>query len=41
MWYDPGTYAVGKRDVIAAWIICLAIAAPFVVWPTVESLMGG
>jgi hypothetical protein len=41
MWYDPATFAVGKRDVIAAWIICFAIAAPVFVWPMVESLIGG
>jgi hypothetical protein len=40
MWYDPSAFAVGKRDVIAAWIICLAITAPFLGWLMVESLIG-
>jgi hypothetical protein len=27
MWYHPGVFALGWRDVIAAWIVCFAIAA--------------
>jgi hypothetical protein len=27
MLYDPRAYSVGFRDVIAAWLICLAVAA--------------
>ena len=29
MWYHPASYVLGKRDVIGAWLICLAIAAIF------------
>jgi len=27
MWYHPASYALGRRDVIGAWLICLMIAA--------------
>ena len=27
MFYHPYAYAIGFRDVIAAWLICLAVAA--------------
>ncbi len=27
MWYHPGAFALGWRDVVAAWIICFTIAA--------------
>lgn len=27
MWDDPGVFALGKRDVIGAWLVCLAFAA--------------
>lgn len=27
MWYDPVAFGLGKRDVIGAWIVCLAVAA--------------
>ncbi len=27
MWYHPGAFALGWRDVVAAWIICFALAA--------------
>ena len=29
MWYHPGAFFVGKRDVIGAWVICLALATAF------------
>ena len=27
MLYDPDSYSVGSRDVIAAWLVCFAVAA--------------
>jgi hypothetical protein len=27
MWYDSPTLVLGKRDVIGAWLVCLALAA--------------
>ena len=27
MWYHPSAFLVGKRDVIGAWLVCLAVAA--------------
>ena len=27
MFYHPNAYATGFRDVIAAWLVCLAVAA--------------
>ena len=29
MWYHPAALAVGIRDVIGAWLVCLAVAAAF------------
>ena len=26
MWYYPGNYLLGARDVIAAWLVCLAVS---------------
>jgi hypothetical protein len=39
MWYHPAAFALGKRDVIGAWIVCLAIAVPFFGWPMLESVI--
>jgi hypothetical protein len=27
MWYYPAVFAVGKRDLIGAWVICPLVAA--------------
>ncbi len=27
MWDHPAAFALGKRDVIGAWLVCLAVAA--------------
>jgi hypothetical protein len=27
MWYDPPAFFLGRRDVIGAWLVCLALAA--------------
>jgi hypothetical protein len=29
MWYHPAAFALGKRDVIGAWILCLVAALFF------------
>ena len=39
MWYHPAAFTLGKRDVIGAWIICLAVVAVFFGWPMLESLI--
>ena len=39
MWYHPAAFALGKRDVVAAWLVCLAISAAFFGLPAVESLI--
>jgi hypothetical protein len=35
MWYHPGAFFVRKRDVIGAWVICLALATAFFAYPVV------
>jgi hypothetical protein len=25
-WYHPAAFAVGKRDMIGAWLVCLVVA---------------
>jgi hypothetical protein len=27
MWYHPGAYLLRMRDVVAAWLVCIGIAA--------------
>jgi hypothetical protein len=39
MWYHPAAFELGKRDVIAAWLVCLAISAACFGWPVAESLI--
>jgi len=38
MWYHPAALAVGIRDVIGAWLVCLAVAAAFLGWATFGSI---
>ena len=38
MWYFPGAFAVDARDVIGAWIVCLALAAAMFAPPLWDSL---
>jgi hypothetical protein len=37
MWYHPAGFFLTRRDVIGAWIICLAIAMAFFGYPVVSS----
>jgi hypothetical protein len=37
MWYHPAGFFLTGRDVIGAWIICLAIAVAFFGCPVVSS----
>ena len=37
MWYHPAGFFLTERDVIGAWIICLAIAVAFFAYPVVSS----
>jgi hypothetical protein len=37
MWYHPVVFHLTRRDVIGAWIICLAIAMVFFGYPVVSS----
>jgi hypothetical protein len=39
MWYHPAAFFVGKRDVIGAWIICLALATAFFGYPVVMTAL--
>lgn len=39
MWYHPAAFALGSRDVIASWRVCLAISAAFLGLPAVQSLI--
>jgi hypothetical protein len=39
MWYHPAAFALGKRDVIAAWLVCLSISAACFAVPVAESLI--
>jgi hypothetical protein len=38
MWYHPAAFILDKRDVIGAWIICLAVALPFFSYPAVTPI---
>ena len=29
VWYHPAAFAIAKRDVVGAWLVCLAIACLF------------
>jgi hypothetical protein len=33
MWYHPAAFFLGKRDVIGAWLICLALVMAFFGYP--------
>ena len=33
MWYHPAAFFVGNRDVVGAWVICLAVATAFFGYP--------
>jgi hypothetical protein len=37
MWYHPAAFFLGKRDVIGAWLICLALAMAFFGYPVVTT----
>jgi hypothetical protein len=37
MWYYPGAFLVGKRDVIGAWLVCLLVAAACFVSPVLSA----
>jgi hypothetical protein len=39
MWYHPAAFALGKRDVIGAWLLSLVAVALFFGWPVLESLI--
>jgi hypothetical protein len=38
MWYQPAALIPDKRDVIGAWIVCLAVALVFFGYPTVIAI---
>jgi hypothetical protein len=38
MWYHPAALILDKRDVIGAWIICLAVALPLFGYPAVTAI---
>ena len=37
MWYHPAAFFLDKRDVIGAWLICLALAMAFFGYPVVTT----
>jgi hypothetical protein len=39
MWYHPNAFLLGKRDVIGAWLICLALAMSFFGYPVVTTAL--
>ena len=39
MWYHPASFFVEKRDVIGAWVICLAVAVVFFGYPVVMTAL--
>jgi hypothetical protein len=39
MWYHPAAFTLGKRDVVAAWLVCLAVSAASFGLPTIERLI--
>jgi hypothetical protein len=39
MWYHPAAFCVGKRDVVGAWVICLALAMAFFGYPVVTTAL--
>ena len=34
---DPNSIPIGTHDVIAAWLVCLAVAGAFVIYPSVAA----
>lgn len=38
MWYQPAALISDKRDVIGAWIVCLAVAMLFFGYPAVTAI---
>ena len=40
MFYHPNEYATGFRDVIAAWLVCLAVAATGFAYAEVSTTPG-
>jgi len=41
MWYYPGSFALGIRDIIGAWLFCLAVAAGFYGWAIAAHVEAG
>ncbi|HEV2335905.1 MAG TPA: hypothetical protein VGS13_10440 [Stellaceae bacterium] len=41
MYDDRSAYAIGIRDVIAAWLFCLAVAGVFLIYAPVTAGMAG
>jgi hypothetical protein len=37
MWYHPAAFFLTKRDVIGAWLICVAVATAFFGYPVVTT----
>jgi hypothetical protein len=40
MWYHPGALILSKRDVIAAWIVCLVLVAAYFGSPMLAAALG-
>jgi hypothetical protein len=39
MWYHPAAFFLTKRDVIGAWLICIAVATAFFGYPAVTAAL--
>ncbi len=39
MWRHPAAFSVGKREVIAAWLVCLAVAAACLGLPAAAAML--
>ena len=39
MWYHPAAFFLTKRDVIGAWLICVAVATAFFGYPVVTAAL--
>ena len=37
MWYHPAAFLLTKRDVVGAWLVCLAVAMAFFGYPVVTN----
>jgi hypothetical protein len=39
MWYQPSAFLAGGRDVIGAWLVCLAVATACLGLPVMTAML--